>query len=332
MTSSAPTLFPIQGICIPCHAGDLWRTRICVASIRYWYPDRPIYLLKDLANGPCDTAEIEALWQVQIYPLPRQRYATGLAKVELLFTATPGQRYLILDSDTVFIGPVIDALERIEGDFICSPTFDQGAESVYVNHHYFDHIQLQAFDPNYESPGYVFNTGQFVATTGLLHRSDFEPLVDWQGTLPRLRQEQIFRCWDQGILNYVLTERARQDRIKLVLHPFHFWNGSEACQRVDLDRVKARVGYPLVIHWSGHKPPLPRQSVRGDILQFYEDHYYGQIPCGESKRWYRLLRRVLRAAPQETFLHLRSQTPEALKRIVRSMIRRPEVTDLEGSQ
>ena len=36
---------PIDRIIIACCERDFWLTRICVASIRYWYPEIPIGLL-----------------------------------------------------------------------------------------------------------------------------------------------------------------------------------------------------------------------------------------------------------------------------------------------
>ena len=41
------------------YAKDLHLVRICIASIRYWYPDITIYLLKDTSQGDFDTEELE---------------------------------------------------------------------------------------------------------------------------------------------------------------------------------------------------------------------------------------------------------------------------------
>ena len=41
---------------------DLWFCRICIASIRFYYPDVEIYIIKDELNGFFSTNEMEKLW------------------------------------------------------------------------------------------------------------------------------------------------------------------------------------------------------------------------------------------------------------------------------
>ena len=57
----------IDGICIACYRHDVELTRLCVASIRYWYPDIPIWLVKDQKYGPFSTREIEKVWRVGVF-------------------------------------------------------------------------------------------------------------------------------------------------------------------------------------------------------------------------------------------------------------------------
>ncbi len=49
---------PIEHVYVLCHGADLWMARICVASIRYWYPDIPITLLKNQTR--LDTSSLES--------------------------------------------------------------------------------------------------------------------------------------------------------------------------------------------------------------------------------------------------------------------------------
>ena len=49
----------IEGVAISCYRFDVDLTRLCVASIRFWYPHIPIWLLKDRQYGDFDTDEIE---------------------------------------------------------------------------------------------------------------------------------------------------------------------------------------------------------------------------------------------------------------------------------
>ncbi len=59
----------IEGVAISCYKFDVYLTRLCVASIRFWYPHIPIWLLKDRHYGDFDTREIEKYWNVQAYPI-----------------------------------------------------------------------------------------------------------------------------------------------------------------------------------------------------------------------------------------------------------------------
>src|SRR5581483_6079018 len=98
-------------------AQDLRYTQCCVASIRRWYPDIPITLLKDETRGTYSTSELERAWNVELFrgddPLPGH----GWSKLEPLFL--PGhQRCLILDSDILFAGRLLETLEAMEADLI----------------------------------------------------------------------------------------------------------------------------------------------------------------------------------------------------------------------
>ena len=46
-------------IVVCCHKKDYFLARICVASIRYYYPSILIELVKDEGNGKFNTTELE---------------------------------------------------------------------------------------------------------------------------------------------------------------------------------------------------------------------------------------------------------------------------------
>ncbi len=99
---------PIKRIYVLCHASDLWLAKISVASIRYWYPDVPITLLKDRTKGDFNTAEMERCWNISSMVLAHDRCGLGFAKIELLIRPRR-ERFLIVDADTVMCGPVLRA-------------------------------------------------------------------------------------------------------------------------------------------------------------------------------------------------------------------------------
>jgi hypothetical protein len=102
---------------------DLRYTRCCVASIRRWYPEIPITLLKDETNGQYSTQELELAWNVDVFESERPLPGRGWAKLDPLFLAGR-RRCLILDSDIVFLGyrQFPETMDEIWESFDSTPT------------------------------------------------------------------------------------------------------------------------------------------------------------------------------------------------------------------
>src|SRR5262245_40475427 len=96
---------------------DARLTRICVASIRYFYPEVPIKILAGdiLQRGLAD--ELRRYWRVEVADLPTGDYGWGLIKLEPLF-APAGQRFLVCDVDTIFTGYVLDVRAKSDAAFL----------------------------------------------------------------------------------------------------------------------------------------------------------------------------------------------------------------------
>src|SRR5258708_6586585 len=82
-------------------------TGLCVASIRYWYPEIPIYLIKDEVAGTFCTEEIKRVWNVGILHTEDRAFGWGFAHLEPLLLERK-QRFLVMDVDIVFVGRVLD--------------------------------------------------------------------------------------------------------------------------------------------------------------------------------------------------------------------------------
>ena len=72
------------------HKYYLRLTSICVASIRYWYPDIPIYLIKDEVDGSFSTREIERIWNVGV--METHDHAEGPRRRESVQLGDPQDR------------------------------------------------------------------------------------------------------------------------------------------------------------------------------------------------------------------------------------------------
>ena len=253
-------------------------TRICVASIRYFYPDIPIRILAGdtLQAGLAD--ELKRHWNVDLHPLPGGDYGSGFVKLEPLF-GPPGERFLLIDVDTAFAGNVLDLAEQCDAPFIVD---DEMLPDADLKRLYYDWEKLAAIDPDVLKPVHAFNTGQWVGTAGVLTRADFDPLVEW--TMPRrLRHPTMFMTGDQGILNYVLIRKQAREGLNVARRKIMRWPG-HSLEGLDVPAIAARRGPPQVIHWAGMKNVFLSKMVAADILMFFERYYYDNMPGRRVRR------------------------------------------------
>lgn len=273
----------IEGVVISCYPADLHLTRICVASVRFWYPDVPIWLLKDRQYGDFDTTEIERCWNVQVFPGRNEKLGWGFGKLELM-TESPARRFLLLDSDTAFVGRVIDRLELFDADLVVDKE-DFPPDAIPVQ--FFPIDKLRQLDPDFVFPGYGFNTGQMVATTGCISKSDFDGLLDWQTRT--VMHRDVFQKGEQGLFNYVVLRQAQKGRLSIHREPFMVWPGeSTLTAHIRVADLTPDSPHAQVIHWAGLG--WGRSAVempRADILLRFEKLYYSRIPNGTLLRRYR---------------------------------------------
>ena len=257
----------VERVCVVCCAHDVAFATLCVASIRYRYPDVPISLVQDFSQGPFETRDLESAWGVTRWDSSVTSFGWGFAKLEPLFALT-GERLLILDADVVLAGPVLDRLGSNPADFVVSPHWLESS-APGLERDYFSLASLLAHDPSYRYPGYAFNTGQLVATAGLLQRADFSGLIEWSEPRRALRPD-LFRHNDQGALNYVLHTVSRTRGLTIGTEEFMCWSEWRNAGESSLDVIRGE-GYPYVIHWAGqakHERPMA-ELTRADILEFF---------------------------------------------------------------
>jgi hypothetical protein len=262
---------PIDRIYVLCQARDYWLAKISVASIRFWYADMPVTLIKDRTLGDFNTEEMERCWNVSSLVLAHDRCGLGFAKIELLLRPVR-ERFLVLDADTVMCGPVLGLLEKFADDFIvpgvpidkpCDPSFT----SIYFN---LDRLRKR--DPAFRFPGYAFNTGVLVGTSGILKREVFQPHLVWSSPV-RLKAPEIFSCADQGILNYVLMKQAAESALSLRSANFMIWGFAPQAKRLDVERIATRRGYDAIVHYAGAKPASIIEFPAAPLLLHFDRFY-----------------------------------------------------------
>lgn len=282
----------IDGVVISCYQSDLQMTRICVASVRFWYPHVPVWLLKDQQYGNFGSNEIEKYWKVQVYPAPRKKLGWGFGKLEVI-TESPARRLLLLDSDTVFAGRVLDYLESFDEDLVV-----ENKDYVAINEvedQFFPLDRIHQMDSTFKFPGFGFNTGQIVVTTGLITKEDFNGLMDWQTMA--VKHPEIFKKGEQGLLNYIALRKMQRGELTLRREPFMVWPGEIGhAKHIQVTDLTSDGLHQQVIHWAGLRwGKTPEEMLRSDILLHFENIYYGRVPLGAwLRKWRRARFRVQR--------------------------------------
>ncbi|HUU97636.1 MAG TPA: hypothetical protein VM487_18020 [Phycisphaerae bacterium] len=271
-------------IYVTASALDARYTRICVASIRHFYPDVAIKLLPGGALEDGLQHEVARYWNVGMAEVRCGDWGWGFVKLEPLF-GPPGKRFLVLDSDTVFVGDVLGTWADSTAYFLVDDEQQSEADTQRL---YYNWRKIAVVDPAARPPRFVFNSGQWFGTSGIVTREDFGLLIDWSRMPPKLRHPDLLMPGDQGVLNYVLNQKAMIDGVSVERRKIMRWPG-HGMDGISAATVAGHEAPPIVVHWAGFKKPYLGAMPGADVLALFEKAYYAKIPFGP------LLRR-LRAA------------------------------------
>jgi hypothetical protein len=126
--------------------------------------------------------------------------------------------------------------------------------------------------PSFRYPGYVFNTGQIVATSGILKRSDFEPFAVFDRPT-RFLQPELFKCGEQGLLNYVLMTQHQAGKLTLRRVPIMRWPPCLDPAEIDVGQLGPASPYPFLLHWAGHKNYTFEKAPLNHVLLHFDRIY-----------------------------------------------------------
>ncbi|MBN9483383.1 MAG: hypothetical protein BGO70_12950 [Bacteroidetes bacterium 43-93] len=303
-------------VVVTVNIGDAWFCNICIASIRYYYPDVEILILKDELKGSFSTQELETYWNVKRMDYPPNRFGWGSAKFFLLKDpALEGQFFLLLDSDIVFTGRVLDKLLPMTGkyDFIISPEYDDNPYTDWATRTYFDVRKTEIEYPDYKYPGYFFNSGQLLMKAGKLSKEEMELFMDFDN-YPYWTRLKDFPMPDQSMVNFLFAVSANKGRARVgAEYQYMIWSESPQYEgKISIDDIKDGNKYPQLMHWAGAlRMPYLNAMSHKNLLIFFEKYYYSKIPMGRLKHFvkdakaikdhlpitlYRALKRMIRRA------------------------------------
>lgn len=269
---------PVDVIYLAACSRDARLTRICVASIRYFYPDVPIQILAGDILQPGLAEELAKYWNVGVAKLPVGDYGWGFVKLEPLF-GPKGQRFMVCDVDTAFTGRVLEERAKSDAPFWVD---NEDLPDADFKRLYYDWEQLAASDPDVQSARKAFNVGQWFGEAGHVTREDFDGLLEW--TLPRvLKRPDVFMGGDQGVMNYVVLKKEAFAGLEMHREELMRWPGY-GMDDLSPAAVAAGTAPARVIHWAGMKAILLQNMVGGDLLQFFEDYYFTRLPMPRLQR------------------------------------------------
>jgi hypothetical protein len=273
----------IQRIYVACYKHDFWQTKICIASIRKWYPFIEIYLIKDKLAGNFSTQELEKKYDVKIANYECDKFGWGVSKLEPYFEKE-SRKFLVLDSDIVFLGYVLEYLDTFNQPFVVAADYFVNGKLTMIKRTYYDIDIIQSeLDSDFKYPGYVFNTGQIVGTSGIFNKSDFNEFIEW-GNPPKLLMSNMLSNADQGILNYFFHKQEQKGKLEIGKGDYMVWGYNEHVNDFDLEKIINGQGYGKLIHWAGNINNF-NSMFRQDIIDYYQNLYYEDVRYGSLKRF-----------------------------------------------
>jgi len=241
-------------------------------------------------------------------PMLRQRsFGWGLTKM-IAFWESPFEQTLIVDADTVFLGPVnyFGLLEQY--DFILdNPKYAYSKEAINMYFFNWDLIQTAY-------PGYTVSEGPFANVGIMLTRQNIFDKVAYEQFLNLYRtNNRTFPCPEQGWLNLVAFNEK-------VINGFRFAQYNLQTLVPDHNNEQLRSMYPkingvyenMLLHFAGNpKPMFWSRSHAASILTEYRK-IYQILALGKSS--------TLKLFLEDAGYYLRISLPRKLKKKISTFI------------
>ncbi len=275
---------------IGCCKKDFYLLRSCIASIRYWNKQVPVYLLKDFSKGDFDTVELETIFNAAVVETKYKKLG-GYMKLQP-YIEHPDEQIFLQDADMVWLGDIMLLLKNIATD-IAVQTYTPEDLDTELNRWYFNTSRLKAYYQSYKYPGFVFNCGSIFMKTNIFQESNFKDIIVWQ-EFTRPTHDKVFLCEDQGIINYVVARKYNSKLITITSIEFQIPSETDEAKRYNLEKIKKYDARTVIVHWLGTKNGLNGFCAASHLLRFYERQYYNQVNNGKIKILIDRLSRTIR--------------------------------------
>lgn len=260
----------IDCIYIACNKSDFYFAKICMASIRYWNKNIPVFIIKDVSKGNFNTKELERFLDVKIADTPFNKLGY-YSKLFPFYNSAQNKRVLILDADTVWLCDMATLMEQYEEDFIIDGYSPENVKEE-MSKWYFTEPGFTQHYPYYQYPGFLFNVGQMLCNTNVITAKDLDPFVLWKENPEPVIKNVFF--YEQGILNYIIAQKILHNQVSCRQVNFHLWGWDKRVDEINIVDIQNKKGLPFLIHWYGNKKGLTSFLPGAKILSFYESYYF----------------------------------------------------------
>ena len=259
---------------------DFFCTKLCVSSIRYYYPDVDIFLVKDYLNGRFNTDRLCKAFDVKVIELGKRYFGWSAAKIFFLLSEKlPRRRYLCLDSDIIFVGNLLDRLNAQAGDFVLHPEIYPQPFPDMVKKIFLDPEKVVSHYKEYKYPGFFFNAGQTVVTPGMLKRDIFLPAFNPE-RYPYYKDSETFPLVDQSILNIVISIKMTAGEVSVTTLPYMLWSVDffkKPANQV-MENFLDGAANPYLVHYAGDVRTQKIGEMKGNnLLHFFRGLYLGKL-------------------------------------------------------
>lgn len=257
---------------------DIRFARVCICSIRYFYPQIPIKLLIDEIFGKAETTDLEAALGVTVVETPQRIWGWGFAKFFPMLLE-PSRRVLILDSDIIFTHPLLERLEQYDEDFIVATEPEWPDYEDYIRRAYFVPDAMADFDPGFQRQ-LTFNGGQMVVQTGKLTRKDFEQCVEFVEPI-RVKRADVFPCGEQGVTNYLVNAKLAEGSVSVRSVDYMLWADSKLVPKgLPTNGNDTPLDERMLAHYTCHKKIYPWKMKSRELFYAFENRYYALVKHG----------------------------------------------------
>jgi hypothetical protein len=266
----------VEQIFLVTYRYDLANLIVCLESIRYWYPDIPITVVKNRNEGDFPIDFLAGHFKLSVIDSPAARYGSYFGSLEPYLTGRSG-RFLVMDTDTALTGPVLDFLGSLSADFVVD--LEEQPEHK-LRALYWNPDGIKDYIPEYSRAWFTFNNGAVCGTGDKVTRADFADFMNWpDGAEPSMKDSSVFPMADMTAINVAINRKAVRgeitvDRVALMIYaPFYMESQSDLVRR-----IADRSGPELrIIHWADQKHlPIAKRPL-GQVYQFYRSRFFSRL-------------------------------------------------------